>query len=100
MKEIKMKKKDYSSEDEEEYKQEVAKVILTPMSKDDFVVYDYNFKNDITEKLNPIGHPNPGVGSYYNCHGWALGYKEWINIGSVIMLVYRIKICYTNYYNN
>jgi hypothetical protein len=72
-----MKFKDYSSD--EDNKSEKTEVLLTPISE--YVTYDENiFKYGIDKKLNPIGHPDPGVGSYYNCHGWTLGYKEWINI--------------------
>lgn len=73
----KMNHENYSSENEDN--KEDDKVILTPMSED--VIYDDNiYKYGIDEKLIPIGHPNPMIGTHYNCHGWALGYKEWINI--------------------
>jgi len=72
-----MNQANYSSEDKEEDNDN--EVTLTPMSEDiiyDNSIYDYG----IDKKLIPIGHPVPCIGSHYNCHGWALGYKEWINI--------------------
>jgi hypothetical protein len=74
-------KESFSNEDggyKEEYS-ETSEVLLTPMSED--IIYDNKIiELKVYEKLTPIGHPNPMVGSYYNCHGWTLGYKEWINV--------------------
>ena len=46
----------------------------------DCVIYDNKITPEIEQKLKPIGHPNPLIGIRYNCHGWALGYKAWLNV--------------------
>jgi hypothetical protein len=54
-------------------------VLLTPVSQSD-VWYDDVFAEKITSQLTAIGHPSLPQGSYYNCHGWSLGYKVWLNV--------------------